>query len=458
MTTLGASDLHAGEKPALEKSRSPVQFQNGDRWTVVGDSITQGGLYAAQIYLYYATRFPEQELELRNAGNSGDSADGGLIRYDWDIKNKRPSVVSIMFGMNDVRRELYDSTNPTLERLSQQARVLERYRREMSDLAARFKSDGVRVILVTPTVYDETVKLENPPQIGVNGALGMCAAFLRDLAPRIGATIIDFHGPMTALNSKLQEKDPRLSLIRPDRIHPNEIGHFVMAYLFLKGQGAPAIVSSVSVDIKEARVTEAVRASVKNLSTRDTGLTFTLQEVALPFPVAREFQPALAWIPFEEELNREMLQVVGLVDGEYLLSIDGREVRKYTAAELSVGVNLALEENTPQAEQAAGVMELVRQWQSVMAEIRTIAQFEFWRLGDIPHPIALDSIRPRLDKEIARLNDAIQPDKSEQKFIQSYLSAKTREDSNLLKLRELEGRIRVAATPGQHLFEIELVK
>ena len=42
---------------------------------------------------------------------------------------------------------------------------------------------------------------------------------------------------MTAINSTGQQKNPAFTLCGSDRIHPDNDGHMVMAYLFLKAQG-----------------------------------------------------------------------------------------------------------------------------------------------------------------------------------------------------------------------------
>lgn len=42
---------------------------------------------------------------------------------------------------------------------------------------------------------------------------------------------------MTEINKREQVKNPTFSLTPNDRIHPDNDGHMVMAYLFLKDQG-----------------------------------------------------------------------------------------------------------------------------------------------------------------------------------------------------------------------------
>jgi len=457
---LSASTVHAETKPAPEKNAPASLFQNGDRWTVIGDSITQGGAYSAWVYLYYATRFPDRKIELLNAGNSGDSAGGAVVRYNWDIQPKKSTVATVMFGMNDVGRGLYDLNPATPEIAAKRASALKTYREKMTELAGRLKADGTRIIFLGPSIYDETMRAPHPPQNGVNGALGECATFMRKLAGEVGGTIIDFNGPMTELNARLRAKDPSISFIRPDRVHPNELGHFVMAYLFLKEQRAPGIVSIVSVDAGASRVTDVCNASVDKLSSGNGGLTFAMTEMALPYPVGKEQEKALAWVPFQDELNREMLIVRGLAAGDYRLLIDGKEVRQYNAGELSAGVNLALETNTPQALQSAGVLELMRQWLKLMSgEVRLIPQFEFWRLRDVPHPVSFEAVRPRLERELERLkNSASETDRAERNFFRRYLDAKPKEAQNEAELAELVRQIRLDAQPRPHIYRLAPIK
>ncbi len=460
LVCLGASIVVSEIKAAPEKDIHADIFRNGDRWTAVGDSITQGGAYCAWIYLFYATRFPEMKIDVSNAGNSGDSADGGLIRYDWDIRPNKPTVATIMFGMNDVRREFYGDVQDTAELANRRTEALQKYRRNMTALASRLKADGTRIVFVTPSPYDETMKCKTPSLTGVNGALADCATFMRKLAGDIGASVIDLNGPMTSLNAKMQASNPESSLIKQDRVHPSELGHFAMAYFFLKGQQAPGIVSSVSVDAATSRVSESINATVDKLLVGDAGVTFTMTAKALPYPVGKELEPALALVPFQDELNRETFRVSGLSAGDYQLLIDGKEVRSFNAGELAAGVNLALSKNTPQAFQSVRVLELIRQWHKLMSgEVRLIANFEFWRLGDIPHPISLDAVRPRLEQEMGKLKDSsIESDRWALDWYRRYMETKPKEAQNLAKLAEIAEQIRLAARPQPHSYQLLPVK
>ena len=447
--TLCAAPLGAAD-PA------PGLFRNNDRWAVVGDSITQGRTYYAWVYLYYATRFPSFTLGAYNCGISGDSASGALRRYDWDIQSHHANVATIMLGMNDVARSLYGEENPSEATLKRRAAALTAYRANMTNLAGKLKADGARIIFVTPTPFDETADLPPARQTGVNGALGECAAFLRELATTTGASIVDLHGPMTALNLRLQKDNPKATIIGPDRIHPELPGQFLMAYYFLKAQGAPKLVSSVDIDGAARRVTKAENAEVTGLIVKDVVIEFTSLEKSLPFPIGDDCRPALAWVPFQQDFNQEILRVSGLAAGSHTLVIDGELVGEFDASKFTAGINLATLNGTPQARQSSAVLDLVRQWQKTIAsQSRGIAQVEHWELKDIPRPISLETVRPQLEAKLEKLKGSeTHMDKYNRSIIGNYLKVKPLEAQTKLDIESLAERIHKAAQPVPHTYRI----
>jgi lysophospholipase L1-like esterase len=451
-------------------------FRDGDRWAVAGDSVTQNGYYHTWIAAFYATRFPGRAIDIFNCGISGDSAAGALRRYDWDIFPKKPTVATIMLGMNDVNRNLYaplppGSTEPAPDVARHRADALAAYRKNMTQLIARLQADGARVQLLSPSIYDETMQGEraaaNLP--GVNSlALADCAQFARDTAAASGGKIglIEIHQPMTALNARLQQADPAFTLVGPDRVHPRQAGHFVMAYYFLQSQGAPAEVSHITIDASGAhpRVTRVRNAIVTGLTRTTTAtaadsaatLTFTVNAAALPCPVEKNAAPALGYVPFTDDLNRETLVVAGLAPGNYTLAIDQQTIRAWTAAELAAGVNLAPLPETPQARQAAAVLELVMQWRALVAHgDRGVAQVEHFHLRDIAHPVGFDDIRARLEALVEKWNGSDnRMDNYNRGIVQRYLKVKPQEAATQTRIRALAEQIRAAARPQPHVYRL----
>ncbi|MEO0055606.1 MAG: hypothetical protein RLZZ50_1553, partial [Verrucomicrobiota bacterium] len=59
---------------------SPAAFAPGDRWVVLGDSITQTGAYHRELELFHLTRRPAVSVEAVNRGLAGDTVTGALRR------------------------------------------------------------------------------------------------------------------------------------------------------------------------------------------------------------------------------------------------------------------------------------------------------------------------------------------------------------------------------------------
>lgn len=342
-------------RPVPGSVSSASQFQSGDRWCAIGDSITHTGFYTRYIYLYYATRFPGRPLDFFNCGSSGDTAKGGVLRLQKDVLRHKPTVATIMFGMNDVSRSLYSSKFSATDVSTQRDAAIEIHVARMKKLAEKLQASGVRLIFITPSIFDDTAEIAGEKFLGVNAALGRCAENARKLAGELNASLVDLHGPMSKLNLEQQKSDPQFTLVGSDRVHPKEVGSFVMAYLFLKAQGVPQFVAD--------RVENADGKS---------DVSFSYQANALPFPVPAECAEALKLVPFMRDLNQERLRVSNLPSGKYKLLIDDQPIASFTAAELEEGINLATMTNTPQYCQALEVAKLDAKRYELVQILRTL--------------------------------------------------------------------------------------
>ncbi|MEI7902921.1 MAG: SGNH/GDSL hydrolase family protein [bacterium] len=358
-------------------------FKDGETVCFLGDSITNGGRYQNMIYNYYLTRFPCWTIRFVNAGRSGDSAGGSLGRLQEDVIDKKPNSVALMFGMNDVNRGAYVA-NPDEKKRATQQQALDSYKANMEKLVGRIRTEAKepKLYFITPSPFDQTVVLDKENnQPGCNDGLGRCAEIVRNLATPNHATVVDFHGPMTALNLDQQKKDPKYTLVGGDRVHPGAQGLLMMAWLFLKTQGVSPIVSKVAVDAPAGCATESVNAEVTAIAKKDGGVIFTVLEKALPFPVDPGAKSMLAMIPIEKDLNQELLSVSGLAEGGYALQIDGTAAGHYTAKELAQGINLGFNEATPQFKQAQGVANLNEQRRNAEVQARSLLNTRRWMIS-----------------------------------------------------------------------------
>ena len=349
-------------------------FRDGERVCFLGDSITKQGGYHAQVLLFYVTRFPEKSVKMWNCGIAGDTAAGGFKRYDWDVAPYKPTVVSIMMGMNDVGRGYYADKNPdkTVQEKRQQA--IDRNIAYMEKLVERVTGDGGRAVLITPSLYDQTGKQEIANLFGVNDALKACGEGARRIAGQSkAADLIEFNAPMAAINAEWQAEDPAFTVVGKDRVHPGAAGHLVMAYLYLKAQGVSGIVSRMELDLNKRKVVTQENCSVSDISIGADRVAFDLLERALPFPVDEKSRSALELVPFVEEFNKEIRKVTHLEKGEYEVKIDGEIVLITDSDALARGINLAVVKNTPQYRQAEVVAERVLRRHEVGKVIRNYA-------------------------------------------------------------------------------------
>jgi lysophospholipase L1-like esterase len=368
----------AGMNCVAVEDFSPGQFRNGDTVAFIGDSITHNGVYNQQILLYYATRFPERRFAYWGLGIAGDTAAGACTRYPWDIAPHKPTVAAIMLGMNDIGRFDPEARYGKSEASAGEGRrkeLLDLHFQNMRKLCESLAKDGCRMILLT-SMYDQTsgeLFKNFKDSYGANDALASCADYYRKLAVEFNGSVVDINTPMTKLNNEWQRKDRSFAIVGPDRVHLNQVGGLVAAYLFLKAQNVPSLVSSMNIDAAKGSVVSQENCQISNVVKGADGISFECKESALPFPVRAAAQQALFVVPFTNDLNREMLTVSSLPPGGYTLLIDGKPVEEFFDTELFAGVNLAENDKTPQYAQALKVANLNDQRNAAEDKLRQIA-------------------------------------------------------------------------------------
>ncbi|PPL04514.1 SGNH/GDSL hydrolase family protein [Parapedobacter indicus] len=370
------------------RAQEITPFVNNDRVVFLGNSITDGGHYHSYIGLYYMTRFPAMNLSVLNAGIGGDRVIEMVKRLDGDVFSKQPTVLITTFGMNDSGYFEYNGSEP--DKFADE-KVKESYD-AYQEMEKRYKQlPDTRIVLMGSSPYDEEAIIkDNTPFKGKNKAMLRIVDFQKASAQANNWEFFDLNQPMTQLNQRIQQQDSTFTLCGADRIHPDNDGHMVMAYLFLKAQGfAGNKVAELSIDAARQQVVSAVNCQASTIKKTAAGISVDYKANSLPYPldtVARGWgskksqYDALRVIPFMEEMNQEQLVVTGL-KGRTQLVIDGEVIGIWSADDFAHGINLAALTNTPQYQQALGVMYLNEERWEIERRFRDYAwvQYNFFQ-------------------------------------------------------------------------------
>lgn len=268
--------------PARAQSRIP-RFKKGDRVAFIGNSITHGGHYHSFIWLYYMTRFPSERITIFNEGIGGDSSWDIKKRLDEDVFIKDPTYLTLTFGMNDVG--YYDFYKDNAAELAQ--RQIKKSYENYLEIEKRLQAaPHVTKVLIGGSPYDETSKIEKEIFPAKNKAIVEVIKFQKSSSEKNGWGFLDFNRPMLDINLREQERDSLFTLCGTDRIHPDNDGHMVMAYLFLKAQGLVGKkVANVIINANNKEVETSENCNISKLKLIDDDLEFNYLAKALPYPV-----------------------------------------------------------------------------------------------------------------------------------------------------------------------------
>jgi lysophospholipase L1-like esterase len=331
-------------------------LHDGDRVLFYGDSITAQRFYTRFAEDFVLTRYPGLHITFINAGVPGDTVYGGYTgdqatRLKRDVFPQHPSVITIMLGMNDGYYVPFEQ------------KYFDIYAKGYAELLSAMKSNlpGVRITLLTPTPYDEVT--HGTEFAHYNESVGRNAAFVRGYAASSHLPMSDLNQAVANLATAGVRKNSSLAaLLIPDRIHPAETAHWVMAAELAKTWGATPFVSRVSLDAAKGSVLQAEQSHVSALERKSTGLTWTQMDDALPLPLPLENEMMQFVLDISDlpAMDQQILQVSGLPEQRYSLKIDGKAIASFSREQLAKGINLALFP-TPMENQAKDVDGLERE-------------------------------------------------------------------------------------------------
>jgi lysophospholipase L1-like esterase len=323
------------------------ELHSGDRLTFYGDSITAQRFYTRDIQDFVQTRYPTLRVTYHNAGVPGDKVTGGYAgdaseRVERDVKPWAPTIITVMLGMNDG------------DYLPPDPKIFAEYQSGYEKLLAMLRSAApdARITLIENTAYDEIT--HGTEFSGYMATTEQNAEATPALGRREGLPIVDDWPPVKEVLATAKATDPSLaSLLVPDRIHPSEPLHWVMAESVMKAWHVDPVVSAVTLSASSQSVLQSERTQVTGVSGHANVLEWDQLDEALPLPF--NFESSLMNFVLKisdlASVDQEMLRVNDLKPGGYELKIDKMIIGTFSAEQLGKGINLALLK-TPMWQQA----------------------------------------------------------------------------------------------------------
>jgi lysophospholipase L1-like esterase len=208
----------------------------GKRVLVLGDSITNGGVWVSMLSYYLMSQHPQADFDIVSIGLSSETVSGLSEddhpfprpcvheRLERALKAVKPQIVIACYGMND---GIYHPPSPERDKA---------YQDGILKLVTVAEAHGVtHTILMTPGQYDETAKKTSPtgpwsykiPYSKYDDTLGGYAKWIMNLdRPRVSS--VEIHSRMNDFAAAKQKTQPGFKL-SGDGIHPGPLGHLIMA-------------------------------------------------------------------------------------------------------------------------------------------------------------------------------------------------------------------------------------
>ncbi len=173
--------------------------------------------------------YPELNIETLNAGISGHKSNDMMARYQRDVLDKKPDLVTISVGVNDVWHG-FDEGHPNGD--GPRGIPIPDFVKNVDSMVTQAQSAGIKVVILSTTlIYENLDSLENAKATSYNAAL-------RDIARRHNCTFVDYQKPFRNLVKTYRNTTGgRDNFLTVDGVHMNAEGNKVMAHTLLTSLG-----------------------------------------------------------------------------------------------------------------------------------------------------------------------------------------------------------------------------
>lgn len=202
-----------------------ITLKKGDRIVFLGDSITQGGDSHDKGYVRLIrktlTEKTDLGIEVIGAGISGNKVPDLQRRLEKDVLSKKPTIVVIYIGINDVWHGENDPARGTLP---------EAFAAGLKDVIGRCTEAGAKVVICTPTVIGEKKDGGNK----LDQRLDQYSDISRNLAKELKLPLCDLRKAFLDHLKEHNAKNAESGILTSDRVHLNDAGNKFVADTMLK--------------------------------------------------------------------------------------------------------------------------------------------------------------------------------------------------------------------------------
>jgi isoamyl acetate esterase len=189
-----------------------------------GDSITQAGVGAGG----YITKMKEaveqkgltKKYDLIGAGIGGNKVYDLFLRMEDDVLAKKPNVVVIYVGVNDVWHKAGAGTGTDQDK----------FEKFYVALIKKMQAQGIKIICCTPACIGEKTDFSNQQ----DGDINQYSQIIRNVAAKNNCEVCDLRKEFLAYNLQNNSENKEKGILTTDRVHLNPAGNQLVADLLLK--------------------------------------------------------------------------------------------------------------------------------------------------------------------------------------------------------------------------------
>jgi len=193
--------------------------QKRQRVIFFGDSITELGVreggYVTRLNSLIVGAGRSDQFELIGAGVSGNKIYDLYLRMDQDVVEKKPDIVVLYIGVNDVwhKRSMGTGTD------------YGKFGKFYDAVVSKLEKNGAKVIVCTPAVIGERTDSSNE----LDGDLNLYSRWIREFSTKRSLPLVDLRKAFLDFNLVNNKENKEQGILTNDKVHLNAAGNALVA-------------------------------------------------------------------------------------------------------------------------------------------------------------------------------------------------------------------------------------